>query len=215
MPDHDARPSPGSEPIGPGARRRKPADSGGTVGVVTGTPEHEVNLAVGLELRRALRRLGRCVVMTRERAGRGLGNVARARLGNRARAALVVRVHADGSPDPGRRGVSVLYPALHPRWTVDVLPESRVAARLVQAALVRELGAPDLGTVARGDLTGFNWSDVPTVLAEVGFLTSPHDDRLLARAAYRRRVAVALARGVERFLARPREGRPRLRSSSG
>jgi N-acetylmuramoyl-L-alanine amidase len=198
-PGHDLRANPATEPIGPGSKTRKIKDGGGTRGVATGTPEHVVNLQISLLLRDQLEGRGYCVVMTRTKSsGRSIGNVARARIANRAHAALFVRIHADGSTDRSRHGTSLLYPTLHRGWTDDVLPESKTAARAIQRDLVKTIGSRDLGTVARSDLTGFNWSDVPVVLAEVGFLTNPSEDRKLTSRAYQRRVALGLAQGIAR-----------------
>jgi N-acetylmuramoyl-L-alanine amidase len=199
-PGHDLRGNPETEPIGPGSRRRKIKDGGGTRGVATGTPEHAVTLDISLELRRVLEARGYCVTMTRTRSsGRSMGNVARARIANRARAKLFVRIHADGSTDRSRSGTFVLYPAFRRSWTDDILPESKTAARLIQRDLVRELGSRDLGIVPRSDLTGFNWADVPAVLVEVGYLTNPREDRLLTSRPYQRRAARGIASGIERF----------------
>ena len=201
-PGHDARANLATEPIGPGSSRRKIKDGGGTRGVATGTPESVVNLQIARRLRKRLLARGYCVTMTRTRnAGRSMGNVARARIANRAHAALFVRVHADGSSDHSRHGTSVLYPARHRGWTDDVLPESRVAARRMQRALVRSLHSRNLGIVRRSDITGFNWSNVPVVLAEVGFLTNPREDRRLNSARGQRRAALGLERGVRAFVA--------------
>ncbi len=41
--------------------------------------------------------------------------------------------------------------------------------------------------------------DVPSVLVELGFLTNPHDERLLRSPDYRKRVAAVLARAIARF----------------
>ncbi len=203
-PGHDARANLATEPIGPGSRTRKIKDGGGTRGVVTGTPESVVNLKVSLRVRRLLVRDGYCVTMTRTReTGVSMGNVARARIANRAHAGLFVRLHADGSTDRSRHGTSVLYPAFHRGWTDDVLPASRIAAGRIQRRLVRSLHSRDLGTVARSDITGFNWSNVPVVLAEVGFLTNPREDRLLNSASYQQRAARGLERGIRAFV-RPR-----------
>ena len=65
-PGHDLRSNPSTEPIGPGSSTRKIKDGGGTRGVVTGTPEAELNLAVGLRLRALLERADVRVVMTRD-----------------------------------------------------------------------------------------------------------------------------------------------------
>ena len=168
---------------------------------MTGTPESVVTLRVSLRLRKLLEADGYCVTMTRTRqTGLSMGNVARARIANRAHAALFVRVHADGSTDRSRNGTSVLYPAFHRGWTDDILPASRIAALKLQGRLVRTLGSRDLGTVARSDITGFNWSNVPVVLAELGFLTNPREDRLLSSAAYEQRAARGLERGIRAFV---------------
>ncbi|HEX8051481.1 MAG TPA: N-acetylmuramoyl-L-alanine amidase [Thermoleophilaceae bacterium] len=199
-PGHDSRANPETEPIGPGSKKRKIKDGGGTRGVVSGTPEHVVTLAISKRLRKTLTARGYCVTMTRDRAtGLSMGNVARARIANRARAALFVRVHADGSTNRSQHGSAMLYPAAHAGWTDDVLPESRTAAKLLQRELVARIGSRDNGIVPRGDLTGFNWSDVPVVLAEIGFMTNPAEDRRLNDAEYQQRAALGLARGIERF----------------
>jgi N-acetylmuramoyl-L-alanine amidase len=131
-----------------------------------------------------------------------MGNVARARIANRAGAALFLRIHADGSTDPAARGTHTLYPALRRGWTDDVYAESRRAARILQADLRSALGFPDRGLHERSDFTGFNWADVPVILVEMGFMTNRTEDRLLATAAYQRRAALGLCRGTLRHLGR-------------
>ncbi len=202
-PGHDARANTGTEPIGPGAAQRKIKDGGGAVGVVSGTPEAVIALDVALRLRALLARAGVRVVLTRTTtSGVSMGNVARARIANRARAALFLRIHADGSPDSRMHGTHTLYPSYRRGWTDDIHVTSRLAARLVQNGLVRRLGSRDLGLDARPDITGFNWADVPAILVELGYLTNPREDRLLNRPAYRARAAAGLREGVLRFLRR-------------
>jgi N-acetylmuramoyl-L-alanine amidase len=189
-----------TEPVGPGSRVRKPRDSGGTAG------EAPVVLAIARKARTLLLRRDLRAAMTRTGPSftvGGRGNIDRARFCNRRGAALMLRIHADGSSDRARRGISTLYPAWRRGWTDDVLPASRRAATLVHGALIRATGAPDRGLVSRGDLTGFNWANVPVVLAETGFLTNAAERRRLTASAYQWRVARGLANGAERFV-RPR-----------
>ena len=202
-PGHDLRANPATEPIGPGSSNRKIKDGGGTHGVVSGLTEAELNLRVALRLRALLERAGVRVVMTRtETVGTSIGNVARARIANRAGAALFLRIHADGSTDLSARGAHTLYPALRRGWTDDVYASSKRAARTVQSELVRALGFPDRGLQERSDFTGFNWADVPVILVEMGFMTNATEDRLLATSAYQRRATVGLCRGTLRYLGR-------------
>jgi N-acetylmuramoyl-L-alanine amidase len=200
-PGHDLRANLATEPIGPGSATRKIKDGGGTRGVLSGTTEAELNLAVSQRLRTLLRRAGVRVVMTRTTtAHTSMGNIARAAIANRVRADLFLRVHADGASDVEAHGTHVLYPALRRRWTDDVYARSRRAASVIQAELRHSLGFADRGIQERADFTGFNWSDVPVVLAEMGFMTNPTEDRVLATAAGRRRAAVGLCRGTLRYL---------------
>jgi N-acetylmuramoyl-L-alanine amidase len=202
-PGHDRRPNLRTEPIGPGSSARKILDGGGTRGVVTGIPEADLNLAVALRLRPLLERAGIHVVMTRTTtSGTSMGNIARARIANASHAHLFLRIHADGSDDPHAAGTHTLYPALHAGWTDDVYAASKRAAAIVQAELVRSLGFPDRGLQERSDFTGFNWSNVPVIRVEMGFMTNPTEDRLLATARYRQAAAVGLCRGTLRFLGR-------------
>jgi N-acetylmuramoyl-L-alanine amidase len=203
-PGHDARANLTTEPIGPGSATRKIRDGGGTHGVVTGIREPDLTLDVSLRLRHLLRGAGVRVVMTRTRtAGTSMGNIARARIANRAGAALFLRVHADGAASAAARGTHTLTPALRRGWTDDVYGASRRAATLVQAELVRALRFPDRGIQERSDYTGFNWADVPVILVEMGFMTNPEEDRALATPAVRGRVALGLCRGTLRFLGLP------------
>lgn len=202
-PGHDLRANLATEPIGPGSSTRKIKDGGGTSGVVTRSREADLNLAVALRVRALLRRAGVEVVMTRTRtAGTSIGNIARAQIANRAHARLFLRIHADGSTDPSARGTHTLYPAFRRGWTDDVYAQSKRAAAVVQRSLQRSLGFPDRGLQERSDYTGFNWADVPVILVEMGFMTNPTEDRLLATDAYRQRAAVGLCRGTLRFLGR-------------
>jgi N-acetylmuramoyl-L-alanine amidase len=202
-PGHDQYANLATEPIGPGSSVRKIKDGGGTRGVATGTPEAVLNLRVALRVRSLLEDAGVRVVMTRTAtAGPSIGNIARAQIANRARAALFLRIHADGSPNPATRGTHTLYPAFHRRWTDDIYAASLRAARIVQSEEVRALGFPDDGLQPRPDYTGFNWSNVPAILVEMGFMTNPTEDRLLATVAYQQRAAVGLCRGTLRFLGR-------------
>jgi N-acetylmuramoyl-L-alanine amidase len=197
-PGHGTPPAVGRqrEPIGPRARVYKEKDGGGAPG------EAGVVLRIAYRTRALLLQRGYRVAMTRTgstfRYGSG-GNIARAQFCNRRGAALMLRIHADGSSDPSRRGVSTLYPALRRGWTEDVYSPSLRAARAVQRSLARATGARDLGLVRRSDLTGFNWADVPVVLVETGFMTNPAESRLLRSSAYQARVAAGLASGVAAF----------------
>jgi N-acetylmuramoyl-L-alanine amidase len=195
-PGHSIPPNPGTEPIGPNSHVRKIKDGGGAPG------EARVVLQIAWKTRSVLLNRGYRVAMTRTSRtftyDNG-GNVGRAKFCNRRFAALMLRIHADGSTDPASHGASTLYPAWHRGWTDDVYGRSLRAARVTQRALVRATGAANRGLVRRGDLTGFNWANVPVILVETGFMTNAAERRRLESARYQWRVARGLANGAAAF----------------
>jgi N-acetylmuramoyl-L-alanine amidase len=195
-PGHGTVPAIGrqTEPIGPGSSVRKIKDGGGAPG------EAPVALAIAFKTRAILLRDGYRVAMTRRRTSYTGGNIARARFCNVRHAALMVRIHADGSTDTRQRGVKTLLPAYHRGWTDDIYTQSVKAARAIQVEVVAATGAANLGLFPRSDLTGFNWADVPAVLVEAGFMSNPTEGRLLKTTAYQLKVAHGIAAGAEAFV---------------
>jgi N-acetylmuramoyl-L-alanine amidase len=197
-PGHGTAPEVGRqlEPIGPGSKQQKLKDSGGAAG------EAPVALAIARRTRALLLARGYRVAMTRDGTGYRGGNRERALFCNENKAALMIRIHADGSSDSTVHGISTLVPARHSGWTDDIYRPSRRAGSLLQRELVDSTGARDNGVVERGDLTGFNWADVPAVLVETGFMSNPRERARLQSAAYQKKIAGALARATQRFLIR-------------
>jgi len=195
-PGHGTLPAVGrqTEPIGPGSSVRKIKDGGGAPG------EAPVALAIALRTRALLQRDGYRVAMTRTGPTYAGGNIARAQFCNMRHAALMVRIHADGSPDSAQHGVKTLVPAFHRGWTDDIYAASLRAARKVQTAVARSTGAKNIGLVLRSDLTGFNWANVPAILVECGFMTNPAEGRLLRTRSYQSKVARGLTAGAEAYL---------------
>jgi N-acetylmuramoyl-L-alanine amidase len=204
-PGHGTPPAVGrqTEPIGPGSNVSKIKDGGGARG------EAAVALAIARRTRALLLARGYRVAMTRTgltfHYGNG-GNIARAQFCNRRHAALMVRIHADGSGNRTLHGVSTLVPAWHRGWTDDIYRPSLAAAGTIQKAVVAATGAADRGLVRRSDLTGFNWANVPCVLVESGFLSNPAERRRLQTGTYQQRVARGLTAGIAAFT-RPRSAR--------
>jgi N-acetylmuramoyl-L-alanine amidase len=169
-------------------------DGGGAAG------EAPVALAIAFRTRTLLLHAGYRVAMTRTTTGYRGGNIARAQFCNVRHAALMIRIHADGSTNTSAHGLSTLYPADHRGWTDDIYAASLRAARLMQRALIHATGARDNGLIPRADLTGFNWANVPAILLETGFMSNPQESALLRTAGYEDKVARGLVAGVSAFV---------------
>ncbi len=113
-PGHQKRSNMSAEPIGPGSDEGKPKVTGGTTGVKTRLPEHEVTLQISMNLKERLEEAGVKVVMTRTTNDVDVSNSERAAIANKAKADLFVRIHADGSPDQKKSGHLHAVPEVEP-----------------------------------------------------------------------------------------------------
>jgi N-acetylmuramoyl-L-alanine amidase len=199
-PGHQRKGNAQQEPVSPDSKETKARVTGGTRGVATGKPEYVLNLEVSLLLKEALIARGFEVQMTREDHDVDISNAERAEMANAVNAQLAVRIHADGNDSPKAKGYSVLYPDAGVRATRSIQPASRMAAESILEALKAGTDAASRGMVARSDLSGFNWSKVPVVLIELGFMTNPAEDKQLSEPEYQQQLADAIADGIDTYM---------------
>ncbi len=200
-PGHQAKADTSPEPVGPGAAEMQQRATAGACGVATKRQECEVALEVALLLKARLEGSGIQVLMTRTTSAVNLSNVQRAEIANKAGADLFVRIHADAAASAGVRGVSVMYPDGN-AWVAPIAGASKRAAGAVGAATARATGAPDGGIAARSDLAGFNWSKVPAILVETGYLSNADDDKLLGNPGYQDKLAAGIVNGILTYFGR-------------
>lgn len=194
---HGINSSTEKEPVAPGASEKKRAFVEGTRG--KNQTEEELNLEVSLKLEAELLKKGAQVYMTRREHECDLSNVGRAELGNELGADLVVRIHADGNNSSAVRGASCLIPGGKYINDTEMLEKSRKAGEIVLEEYVLETGAKNNGIAVRNDMTGFNWSKVPVILMEIGFMTNPDDDALMETEEYQEKIVAGITNGLERY----------------
>lgn len=199
-PGHANRSNLEKEPIAPGSSQMKIKDGGGAEGVVTKTSEQSINLKVAFKLRDLLQSRGYTVVMTKTREDQSLGNVERAEIGNKANAALVIRIHADSADTSSAKGASMLVPAAINENTKAIYAASKKYGSSILNTMVSEVGMKNRGVIESSDMTGFNWSKVPVVLVEMGFLSNVEEDKLLSSQAYQDKLAKGLADGINQVI---------------
>lgn len=196
---HQAKGNSALEPIGPGSSTRRAKVEGGASGVATHVDESKRNLQVALALQRTLQARGVKVVMVRTTQGVNIPNSKRAQMANNANAALFVRIHCD-SAGSSTHGILTLRPAKNWYKGIDMVGPSKTAASDIHKATLASTGAYDRGITSRGDLSGFNWAKVPSVLVEVGLMSNSAEDRKLGTPAYQQELATGMANGIVKFL---------------
>lgn len=174
-------------------------DGGGTQGVATGVPEYVVTLKVAEKLKALLEQNNYTVIMTKTHDYEAPGNIERAEVGNRNNADLVIRLHCDGMDNQSVTGASMLVPA-PVGYAKDIAAISGEYGQTILDSLVEAAGMNNRGVVQRNDMTGFNWSKVPVVLVEMGFMSNPEEDKLLNDDNYENYLAQGLYNGIDKSL---------------
>jgi len=184
----------------------KPCDTTGTE-TDAGYTEAAFNFNVATRLARLLRAEGATVILTRtNNHGVGPCITQRAAIGNRAHADAAISIHADGGP-PGGSGFDVIEPGLIPGHNDAIVAPSHRLALDIRDAYHRITHEPYANYVGhdaldvRTDLGGLNLSTVPKVFIECGNMRNASDAAKLSSAAFRQRIAVALAAGLTAYLA--------------
>ncbi len=176
---------------------------GGARAQDSGIWEKEINLAVALQVEKALTARGATVVMTRredvalcdESTASGTKKrqdmERRIALGEEAGADMVLSIHMNEYRDRAQSGPQVFY-----RQESE---ESRLLAGCMQAALISALSPAKERTALAGDYFILRLP-VPSVLIECGFLSNSAEEKLLLDAAYQARLGEAIAQGVMEYL---------------
>jgi N-acetylmuramoyl-L-alanine amidase len=184
---------------------RKACDTTGTA-TDKGYTESAFTLDVSKRLETLLQQAGAAVVLTRsDDSGWGPCIDERAAIGNRTHAAAALSIHADGGPASGR-GFHVIEPAVIAGRNDSVVGPSRRLGTDIHDAYSRITGLPYAtyigrdGIDVRDDLGGLNLSDVPKVFIECANMRNGVDARQLEDPAFRQRIALAIADGINSFL---------------
>jgi N-acetylmuramoyl-L-alanine amidase len=196
---HQAKGNNSPEAIGPGSSETKPSVTSGAEGSVTGKPESEVNLEVSKRIQQKLEAQGVRVVMVRTSQNVDITNKERAAIANKEQADLFLRIHCDDVGDSSVRGLLMLVPAKN-KWTGPIVDASAKAGKAIKAAALSATGARDRGTNAVSDMSGFNWSERPAVIVEMGVMSNASEDRALSTAAYQDKLATGISAGVMQYL---------------
>lgn len=201
---HQLKGSAALEPNGPNSEVMKAEVSWGATGVYTGVTEYELNLKVALLLRDELIRRGYSVVMIRETNNVSISNMERAEIANKYNAAAYIRIHANSWTDESMHGAMTIcqsannpYPGCAAHYAKSLL-----LSQLILDEFCAQTGIHKLNIREMDDLTGTNWSQVPTTLVEMGFLSNMADDRLMATEYFRQEAAIGIANGLDAYFAR-------------
>ena len=69
----------------------------------------------------------------------------------------------------------------------------------IKKALSKGIPNKSRGIVVRKDLSGFNWSTVPAVLLEMGFMSNAEEDQRMSTETFQNDLVEAIVEGLENY----------------
>jgi len=198
-PGHGSKSNLELERVSPDSEEKKIKDGGGAEGVNSKTPEYLISMDVASKLKETLQKEGYTVIMTKNKHSESLGNIERAEVGNKNNANLVIRIHADSADLEDAKGASILVPSKK-GYASEINELSKKYGDILLREMVASANMNNRGVIEREDMTGFNWSKVPVVLVEMGFLSNAEEDKLLNTEEYRIKIVQGLTKGIKKAI---------------
>ena len=81
----------------------------------------------------------------------------------------------------------------------DVVSKSQKLSQKMIAAFCKDTGAKNRDVIYTDSMSGINWSTIPVTIIELGFMSNPSEDRLMATEDYRNKMAQGIADGIDAY----------------
>ena len=162
----------------------------GAIGILLRTKEKDITLSTANQLATLLRNAGANVIMTRS-TDIYLSLPARASISNSNKADAFVSIHYNATPISNAYGIETFY--YHS-------PHTSLASSL-QQEIAKTTGLMGRGVKKKG-YTVLSMNNRPAALVELGFLSTPPEEKIIAQTSYHQKAAQGILNGLNVFFSK-------------
>jgi N-acetylmuramoyl-L-alanine amidase len=173
--------------IDPGHGGKDPGASNKALNLV----EKELTIDTSLRLNDLLKKAGFTTYMTRN-DDRTLDLYGRPEVANGLGGAVFVSIHYNYAGNKNVSGIEMLY-------VDDPNRDCKRFAKTIQEEMIKALKTNDRGIKNEPEFVVIRETNMPSVIAEVGFISNPTEGSLIRTAEYRQKSAQALFNGIKRY----------------
>ena len=84
-------------------------------------------------------------------------------------------------------------------FTPGTYKQSRQLSDIMLAQYVKATGCYNEGVMETDTMMGNNWSEVPTTLIELGYMTNKKEDALMQTSDYQEKMLAGLVNGIDAY----------------
>ncbi|RFU63908.1 N-acetylmuramoyl-L-alanine amidase [Peribacillus glennii] len=155
------------------------------------TQEKTINLQTANELKLLLQNAGAKVIMTRtSNTSRKLELSERVAISHKYKADVFISIHYNSASDDGATGIDTFYDKTY--------GNEAELAKSIQTELIKQTGMRDRGVKTAGFYV-VKYNKVPSVLVELGFISNPNEEKLIATKAYQQKAARGIFNGLNKY----------------
>lgn len=188
------------EAIGPGARSKKAKVSSGTAGRWSRLAEYQLNLIIAKKVKADLKKMGYNVYMVRSSNNVNIPNSKRVKKALKAGADILIHIHADSTTSSSVRGAHTIAQAKNNPYQKQYKKSKRLAKCVIDSyCKSTSIKKWNGGTTYRNDLTGINYSSIPTIFIEMGFMSNKKEDLYMSKKKNQTKMAQGIANGIDKY----------------